>query len=180
MRIYLLALKKFCRDYSIDINKFHVYGFDSFQGLPKPQDADRREDWKEGLMHHPKSQVEGVIKETGFPRENVHLVEGFYENSLTDDLRNKLRKNPPAIINMDADYYSSTMTVFNWIGDILPSGCYFRFDDMWAFYGHPEKGVIKAINEFNDSAKFGWLTPFPCFGLASYCYVFVRRKFEYV
>ncbi len=80
---------------------------------------------------------------------------------------------------MDADFYSSTMTVFKWIGDMLPSGSYFRFDDMWSFYGHPDKGVIKAIREFN-TMEHGTLTPFPVFGLASYCYVFAKKVFEYI
>ena len=179
MNIYILALKKFCKDYNQDINKYHIFGFDSFAGLPEAQEEDARNDWSLGVFEVKKDVVLAKIKETGFPLANVHLVEGFFEKSLTDNLKQDCRKFPPAIVNMDADYYSSTMTAFLWLADFLPSGSFFRFDDIWAFYGHPEKGELKAINDFNKLEK-GYLTSFPIFGLESYSYVFCRRKFEYI
>lgn len=62
---------------------------------------------------------------------------------------------------MDADFHSSTLTAFTWIQPILASGVLFRFDDIWAFYGHPEKGEIKAIND--NELKNGTLTQFLIF-----------------
>ncbi len=178
MKIYILALQKFCKDYGVDIKKYHIFGFDSFQGLPEAEEADKRTDWQKGTFVYGKEVVLDMIKEVGFPPENVHLVEGFFENSLTQKLKDDYRKYVPAIVNMDADYYSSTVTVFNWLQDSLASGTYFRFDDMWSFYGHPEKGVIKAINEFNKGSN-GYLTPFPVFGLPGNAFVYARENFEY-
>ena len=179
MKIYILALKKFCKDYDQDINKYHIFGFDSFAGLPEAQEEDKRNDWSEGVFKCDKKEVLKVISDLNFPIKNVHLVEGFFENSLTPKLKEECKKFPPSIVNMDADYYSSTMTAFTWLKDFLPSGAYFRFDDIWAFYGHPEKGELKAISDFNAEGD-GYLTPFPIFGLESYCYVYCRKDFEYV
>ncbi|MDO8575426.1 MAG: TylF/MycF/NovP-related O-methyltransferase [bacterium] len=178
IRIYILALKKFCRDYNYDIRKFHIFGFDSFSGLPEPQKEDRRSDWKKGNMTHKKEEVESIIKETKFPSENLHLIEGYFDKTLNMELQKSLSEHRPSIVNIDVDYYSSTMTVLLWLKDILPSGCFFRFDDIWAFYGHPEKGELKAIKDFN-SKDFGHLTQFPIFGLSSYSYVYSKKEFEY-
>lgn len=178
MKIYALALKKFCSDFDMDINDFHIYGFDSFQGLPNAEEADKKEGWSKGEMSHEKTEVLEKLRDINFPMNNVKFIEGFYDASLTPALREEMKKNPPAIVNMDADYYSSTKTVFDWLLPFAPTGTMFRFDDLWSFYGHPEKGVIKAIYEVNTSDN-GWLTPFPSLGLAGLIYVFARKKYEY-
>jgi hypothetical protein len=178
MKIYILALKKFCKDYKQDIKKFHIFGFDSFAGLPEAQEADKRKDWYLGQFKYGKEVVLEMIRDVGFPMENVHLIEGYYEDSLIEERRRECQAFPPAIINMDTDYYSSTMTAFGWVGPLLSSGTLFRFDDIWSFYGHPEKGQIKAIRDFNQMDK-GTLTAFPILGLDSYCYIYCRKNFEY-
>lgn len=179
MKVYILALKKFCRDFNQDINKFHIFGFDSFAGLPEAKKEDKRHDWSAGEFRHDKEIVLKMIDEVGFPMKNLHLMEGFFEDTLTEKLKEKLKKSPPSIVNMDEDYYSSTMTAFGWMADFLPSGSLFRFDNIWSFYGHPEKGELKAIKDFNSLGK-GYLTPFPVLGLDGYAYVFCRKDFEYV
>ena len=46
---------------------------------------------------------------------NVKFIKDYYENSLTYELRNTLVDNPPSIVNIDVDYYSSAKTVLEWI-----------------------------------------------------------------
>ncbi len=179
MKIYILALKKFCKDHNQDITKYHIYGFDSFSGLPEGTQEDVRADWAKGNFSYGKEIVMSMIKSTGFPVNNVHLVEGFFEDTLTNKLRDTCSKHVPSIINMDADFHSSTVAAFAWLQPMLASGALFRFDDIWAFYGHPEKGEIKAINDFNE-LKNGTLTQFPILGLASYVYIYAKRDFEYI
>ncbi|MFM2383933.1 MAG: hypothetical protein RIQ72_505 [Candidatus Parcubacteria bacterium] len=180
IRVYILALQKFCKDFDQDISQFKVFGFDSFQGLPEPQEGDERKDWRKGAMSCNKNDVLSVIAEVGFPIENVRLIEGYFDDSLTPELQRELKDNPPAIVNMDADYYSSTKTVFDWLLPFAASGTMFRFDDMWAFHGHKEMGVVKAIEEVNHNGVHGWLTPFPSLGLPGYIYVFARKEFRYI
>lgn len=179
MKIYILALKKFCKDYKQDINKYHIFGFDSFAGLPEGTEEDKRQDWAAGNFKYEKEVVLKMIHEVGFPLNNVHLIEGYFENTLTDILKKKCKQYPPSIVNMDADFHSSTMTAFLWMNDFLASGTLFRFDDIWAFYGHPEKGEIKAINDFNATGN-GHLAQFPILGLESYAYVYSKKHFEYI
>ncbi len=179
MKIYILALKKFCKDYGQDIHKYHIYGFDSFAGLPDATQEDSRADWAKGNFSYNKQVVLDMIHSVNFPLKNVHLVEGYFEDTLTNELKEQCKHHSPSIINMDADFHSSTMTAFQWLHDLLASGALFRFDDIWAFYGHPEKGELKAISDFN-LLNNGSLTPFPILGLESYVYVYAKKHFEYV
>ncbi len=178
IEIYILALKKFCKKYKFNINKFHIYTFDSFSGLPEVKEGDEHLHWYKGLMAHQEQEVMAKVKRHSFPERNFHIVKGYFENSLTPQLQEQLKQFKPAFINIDCDYYSSTMTVFNWLLPLLGSGAIFRFDDIWAFQGNPEYGELKAINELNKK-QVGFLTPFPICGLPSYAYIFSRPKFEY-
>jgi len=92
------------------------------------------------------------------PRDIYRLVEGFYENSLTDALRVELEAIKPSLIMMDSDLYSSTRTVLEWLRPLLRDGTIFMFDDIWAYQGHPNFGELRAIREFNEK-KEGLLVP---------------------
>jgi hypothetical protein len=110
--------------------------------------------------------------------KNIHFIEGNFDKSLTKKLQNSLLRFPPQIVTIDVDYYTSTKTVLEWLQPILKSGTYIYFDDIWAFHGHPDKGQVKAIREFNERGE-GYLTSFPQAGLASMTYLYARKEFEY-
>lgn len=110
--------------------------------------------------------------------QNIKFVKGFFNNSLTDSLREELSEFPPAIVTVDVDYYSSTKTVLEWLRPILRSGTLFYFDDIWSFHGNPNYGQLAEINEFNK-AEDGFLASFPKFGMSSMIYIFSKKEFEY-
>ncbi|MFA5879712.1 MAG: TylF/MycF/NovP-related O-methyltransferase [Candidatus Margulisiibacteriota bacterium] len=178
IKIYILALKKFCRNYKQDINNYHIFAFDSFEGLPEQSIEDNHINWKKGWMKWNENSVLEVIDETKFPKNNFHIIKGFYEKTLTDNNKDILFNFPPSIINIDCDYYSSTITVFKWINYYLKSGTIFRFDDIWAFHGNPHYGELKAINKLN-SWGLGYLKEFPILGLDSYVYIYSKKEFEF-
>ncbi|MBU0579718.1 MAG: class I SAM-dependent methyltransferase, partial [Candidatus Margulisbacteria bacterium] len=120
-----------------------------------------------------------IIKDHKFPLDNFHIIKGFYNNTLTEKRREQLKSNPPSIINIDCDYYTSTITVLNWLLPLLSSGCIFRFDDIWSFHGNPNYGELKALKEFNKKGE-GQLTSFPVLGLNSFAYMFSKPEFEYL
>lgn len=178
IKIYILALKKFCKDYKQNINDFHIFAFDSFEGLPDQLIEDDHITWKKGWMKWNENSVLEVINKTKFPKNNFHIIKGFYQNTLNDKNKYLLNKYSPGIINIDCDYYSSTITIFKWLSNFLKSGTIFRFDDIWAFHGNPNYGELKAINDFN-SWDTGYLISFPILGLNSYSYIFTKKEFEY-
>lgn len=148
-----------------------MLGFDSFEGLPEPGESDRRVGWGRGAMACDRERFEQRMDAAGIPRTAYRLVEGFYEKSLTEELRAELADCKPSLVMMDCDFYSSTRTVLEWIRPLLRDGTFFMFDDIWAFAGHPDFGELRAIREFNAAGP-GVLVPHYFGGATQQVYIF--------
>lgn len=155
-----------------------IYLFDSFAGLPavsSPRDA--LLGWREGGFAFSEEYIRQVIVRSGFPLGRVSIYKGYFEQTLTATLREELGAVPPAFVTVDADYYSSTRAVLEFLMPLLVSGATFYFDDLWSFDGHPEYGQLKAIADFNQACGRGQLTPNPIFGNRIYTYY--NHEFEF-
>lgn len=129
----------------IDID---IYGFDTGQGLPPPEDyRDLPYHWKSGFF---KMDVEAIEKKLEFAK----LVFGNI-NETARDFFDKYNPAPIAAISHDFDFYSSTMTALKMFDAdekyFLPRVfCY--FDDTIGYELVPYNdytGERLAINEFN-------------------------------
>ena len=177
---FLIAADKFYNTYKLE--KLKIFAFDSFEGLPTPAvEADHHPSWKKGeyagSIEHVKNKIDNLKLKI---KLDITYIKGFYEKTLDEALREKLKNFPPSIITLDVDYYSSTKTILDWLVPILPSSCIFYFDDIWAFAGNPNYGQIKSINEFNADKKNGTLTPYPIIGYASQVFLYSKPEFEYL
>ena len=180
---YVEALKTFCKDAEENINDYHIFLFDSFEGLPAKYDF--RDDlpcYDKGFFAHDVSKIRKLLTNSGMDlsKGNIHFIKGFFQETLTPALRESLKARSPGIITVDVDYYSSTKVVLDWLEPILPSGAVFYFDDVWSFHGNPGYGELAAINEFNKSER-GFLTP--CHILSSgeisdSCYIYSNKEIE--
>ena len=138
-----------CESLGIDTPNF--YGFDSFEGLPPAigiDEADGR--FFEGQFACSKSEVERNLTENGMDSSRATLVEGFYEDSLTEALREQHDFRPASIVLFDCDYYSSTQTALLWMQPYVGVGTVLLFDD-WFSYSQGEDrelGQQKAFHEF--------------------------------
>ena len=180
MSKYIKVLEMFCKNKSLRIEDFRVFGFDSFEGLPAPKDPrDGLLSWHQGAFAVGEQAILGRINKVVSRKPSIRLIRGFFDDSLTEALRKDLAHYPPAIVTVDVDYYSSAKTVLEWLRPIVPSGSLFYFDDIWAFHGNPLYGELAAIREFNERNE-GFLTPFPILGMQGYTYVYSKRDFEYV
>ena len=148
-----------------------MYGFDSFEGMPEPGESDARIGWGRGAMACGREQFQQIMDAESVPREVYELVEGFFENSLTPELRARLQDHKPSLVMMDCDFYSSTKTVLDWLRPLLRDGTFFMFDDIWGFMGHPDFGELRAIREFNATGP-GLLVPHYFGGASQQVYVF--------
>ena len=179
---YIRALNVFCRaKRGRDFYKYHIFGFDSFEGLPEKKGLqDGHSMWRKGAFSHSVQKIQEKIHRYGvdLKRDNVHFIKGFFEDTLTPELRNSLKEFTPSIVTVDVDYYSSAKIILEWLRPFLSSGTLFYFDDIWSFHGHPDYGELCAINEFNKIGD-GQLVSYPVLGMASYAYVFSRKELEY-
>ncbi len=172
LKKYLIALRRICAYKHLNIEDFNIVLFDSFQGLPNleqtPEEANPA--WKNGLFNGSRKRIETVINNTLRSRKpKIIFVEGFYESSLTESLREELRLHPPSIVNIDVDLYSSTKTVLNWVKPMLQNGTVFHFDDVFEYLGNPFMGELAAIQEFNTvNYGEGAITPFRNFGVRGF------------
>ena len=112
-----------------------VYGFDSFKGLP--------ENWmgRNHLFMY-KGSFACDVPEV---RDNVILVEGLFSDTLPAFLEE--HKEPAALIHIDCDIYSSTVTIFEQLENRIVDGTVVVFDELCGYNGW-EVNEFLALFEF--------------------------------
>ena len=115
-----------------------IFGFDSFLGLPGK--------WNDYFDV-------GAFSLQGRPpacRENVKLVVGLFEETLPKFIKDY--SEPLSFLHIDCDLYSSTKTVFKYLGDRINSGVIIVFDEYFnvCYWKHNE---FKAFQEFVAERK---------------------------
>ena len=151
LRFFLRSLKKIIKSHDVDRSQFNIFLFDSFEGLPENDiPADKNPAWQKGQFRGTLEKIKVIVSKE-FPDivQNTKFVQGYYDKTLTEELRNSLANYQPSIVNIDVDYYSSTKTVLKWLCDLAQDGTIFYFDDIYAYLGNLSKGEYRAIDEFN-------------------------------
>lgn len=67
-----------------------------------------------------------------------------------------------SIVNLDCDYFSSTLLVLENLKQKLRPGIIFYLDDLNSFFRNPDKGMYGAIRKFNETSKYK-IVPCPYF-----------------
>jgi hypothetical protein len=133
----------------LDIRDTRFYGFDSFCGLPsvdKQDSAGGR--FFEGQFAARRSEVEKNLSRHGLDWSRARLVEGFFEDTLTEKLKSDLPRRRAAVVLLDCDLYASTVVALHWLEDVLVDGAIVLFDD-WSSYGEDRQiGQQRALAEF--------------------------------
>lgn len=102
-----------------------IYGFDSFEGLSKP-DAERDGAcWKEGMYACSLEQVTKNVEAHERPR--IKLVKGFFERSLREP--DALLAEEFCFARIDCDLYEPARDCLNYLTTRLADGAILVFDD---------------------------------------------------
>ena len=167
-------IKKFLSIFYPELKKQKIYSFDSFQGLPKNNLDHNDPVWREKEFC---GTLNEVIKNVSSYGISFEFIKGFYKDSLTAELQQQMIENPPSIVHIDVDLYSSTIEVLEWLDKIsLPMAIYI-FDDIWATGNHPYLGEQKAILEYNKMTdKRGFLVESPLSMGSKTIYSFTLRN----
>jgi len=133
------------------LEDIHFYGFDSFSGLPIAEGIDAKDGrFFEGQFACSKVDVEKNLAEHGMDIARMTLTEGYYEDSLTESLRQHHAFKKASVVLLDCDYYSSTKEALDWMIPYLQVGTVLLFDDWFSYGDDNELGQQKAFKEFLD------------------------------
>jgi hypothetical protein len=125
------------------------YGFDSFAGLPSVDGIDQTNNqFFEGQFACSKEDVVRHLSKNGVDWSKTVLVEGYFDQSLTGELKQKYPFKKVAVALVDCDLYSSTKDVLTWSLDLFDDGSILLFDDWYSFGNDPALGQQRAFLEF--------------------------------
>jgi hypothetical protein len=124
-------------------------GLDSFEGLPQPQEVDQyKGDFARGQYRATLQRVQDKLTEQGVDWSRTILVPGYFDETLTPELKSKHQLRPAAVAVIDCDLYSSACTVLTFLADLLLDGTILVFDDWNAFDRDDTRGERRALREF--------------------------------
>ena len=148
------------------------FAFDSFEGLPETVGVDDTGRWSEGEFRFGRKDFEARLRRARVPGDHVHIVEGFYDQSLAAPEGIPLDK--VAIAWVDCDLYASTVPVLGYLTTRLANGSILLFDDWFCFRGDPDRGEQRACREWLARNPALTLVPWRTFNWAGQAFI-VRR-----
>ena len=133
-----------------------VQGFDTFEGMPEKKDYRDSDlivgkNWQKGQFE---GNYEKLYEYCKRRYNNFQLHKGLFENTITEAFTSSLYTNKPVLIWLDADFYHSTVSVFDKLIDFIPSGCVIYFDEPELNFGSTFTGEAKVIHDINNG-KYG-------------------------
>jgi O-methyltransferase len=128
----------------------NMYAFDSFEGLPNLSASDQQRGYAVFSGGQYACSKQEVIK--NLTKENVDIsaikmVKGFFDQSLTDELKESI-SDKAIVIHIDVDLYSSCVSVLDFIRNFIQDGTVVIFDDYYCFRANKNFGVRKAYEEW--------------------------------
>lgn len=137
----LLEMALFCRENKFD---YPIYGFDGFVGQPYSEYH-----WNKGEAYSTyENTCLELTKKLG-NLDNIFLVKGLFENSLTEELKITIPKIPKAIlIHIDCDFYLSSTQALLFCESLIQDDTFIVFDE----FIYPYEGL--AWDEFIQRTKY--------------------------
>lgn len=127
-----------------------LIGFDSFEGLPPLGQGDTGLPWLEGDYAYSERETRARLTQAGIDMSRVHLVKGWYSDTLTGELARELRIAKVSVIMIDCDLYSSTKEALDFCAPLIEDDVVVFFDDWDGGRGLAERGLgeRRAFDEF--------------------------------
>ncbi len=151
-RMALTEARRHCME------KMRFFAYDSFEGLPDNDESHGiGKKWVRGNLSTSVEAFQSIIDQHGIYTDQVEIVKGFYNKSLTLELKQQFieRNIKAALITVDCDLYESAVPVFQFIEPFLQEGTIIYIDDWFAGYkGSPCQGVSCAFNEFIETSDY--------------------------
>ncbi|MBT4687930.1 MAG: hypothetical protein HN834_14885 [Rhodospirillaceae bacterium] len=157
-RTMRMALSE-ARRHNRDDSKF--YAFDSFAGLPEVNNQPDYELWRQGgALTTSEADFMAMIEAHGIYADRVVPIKGFYDDSLTTNLQERLQSEGRkiALACIDCDLYESAVPVFEFMEPLLQDGCIIYIDDLFAgYHSVTTEGIAKAFLDFQAQSDWKFL-----------------------
>ena len=111
----------------VGLDRVRFFGFDSFEGLPSEAEWDGP--WSEGEFRSDIELTRKRLTEGGVDWERTELVKGFYQDTLTPELREQHRLEKASMIMVDADLYTSSRDALTFCEPLIRDTSVIFFDD---------------------------------------------------
>lgn len=103
----------------------YVYGFDSFEGLPKPSAIYDGTFWKKGMYPADYEKIKRRLRVAR--RKHIHLIKGWFKDTLVSEEAKEI--SAISYARIDCDLYKSTVECLNYLSNRLSDGAILVFDD---------------------------------------------------
>jgi len=141
----------------------NIHTFDWFKGLPEAWQFSDGEILTTDVPYdkgHLATPPNPILTEDN----NIILYNGLFEDTVPEFAKKDIKLS---FINMDADIYSSTKTVFDNINHMIPKGCIIHFDEYYNYDAedrwkeHEYKAFMEWIDKYDRDFKYlgrgtGW------------------------
>lgn len=132
-----------------DAAAMKFWAYDSFEGLPETHDEYAPSHFSKGAFSAPRAEFLKNVEHAGIDKRQVEIVAGFYDQSLTPELAEKVfSKRKIAMTYIDCDIYESAVPIFDFITSGLQVGSVIVIDDWIRHHCHPAHGMQRAFNEW--------------------------------
>lgn len=158
--------------------KMHFLAFDSFEGFSEVNEADNTGVLVKGNRAFSFDEFIKKIKKDNLDLGKVSIIKGWFDQTLSknsENTKNIVGDRKIAIAYMDADLYEPTKIALEYITDKLSDGAVVCFDNWFLLKGHPERGEIKAFNEWIKENPNLIVSPFDQFGWHGKSFIVNRR-----
>lgn len=125
-----------------------LFGFDSFQGLPRPTLRSEASVFSRGDYCGTFEAVTGHLRTWKTDESRIQLFKGFYSDALFRELEQKHEFPPISICLIDCDLYDSCVPVLDFIQKRIVPGTILLFDDYNQLGEDDSAGERRALIEF--------------------------------
>ena len=133
---------------NLALDQVRLFGFDSFKGLPAKASTDAGS-WKPGDFKSELTNTVDQLTKQGIDWNRVHLIEGWFSDTLSLTTRSQYQLNQVGIIMIDCDIYSSAKEALTFCGPLIKNETIIFFDDWHADnLAARNEGEKKAFDEF--------------------------------
>ncbi|BDW90337.1 MULTISPECIES: TylF/MycF/NovP-related O-methyltransferase [unclassified Thalassospira] len=130
-------------------SEMKFWAYDSFAGLPETADSYAPSHFEKGAFSASRELFHKNVTNDGVASDQIGVVEGFYDESLTEDLAKEVFSHRKvAMTYIDCDIYESAVPIFNYLQHGLQVGSVIVIDDWVRHHCHPMHGIQRAWNEW--------------------------------